>query len=116
MGMKLPFLLSLCRHSKQAGNEGDLPGDVSFAHPSDLSLTNQVHDLVSLERSPCRLKGKEAHPGLDQPFDEAMVLLDQVIQVVDLPEFDTLGKYSSGFELGNGFGIGRICIDIDHAM
>ncbi len=27
-----PFLLSSGRHSKQAGNEGNLPGDVSFAH------------------------------------------------------------------------------------
>ena len=64
---------------------------------------------------PCRFYGKEAHPWSDQPFDEPMVLLDQVIQVFDLPQFDTLGKYSGGFELGNGFGIGRILIDVDHA-
>lgn len=77
--MKLPFLLSLCRHSKQTGDEGDLPGDVSFAHPSDLSLANHVHDLISLKRSPCRFKGKEVHPRLDQPFDEAMILFDNVV-------------------------------------
>ena len=28
--MKFPFLLSLGRHSKQAGDEGDLPLDVSL--------------------------------------------------------------------------------------
>ena len=43
-----PFLLGLGRHSKEAGDEGHLPGDVAFAHPSDLSLANHVHDLVSL--------------------------------------------------------------------
>ncbi len=48
---KLSFLLSLSRHSKQAGDEGDLPNDVSFAYTSDLSLANHVHDLVSLQRS-----------------------------------------------------------------
>jgi hypothetical protein len=32
MGMKLPFLLSLGRHSKQAGDEGDLASDVPFSH------------------------------------------------------------------------------------
>ena len=53
--MKLPFLLSLGRHSKQTDDEGDLP------------------------------------------------------------QFDRLGKSSRGFELGNGFGIGGILIDVDHA-
>ncbi len=110
-----PFLLSLSRHSKQAGDEGDLPSDVSFAYPSDLSLANHVHDLVSLQRSSCCFKRKEAHPGLDKPFDEAMVLLDQVIQVFDLPQFDTLRKDSGGFELCNRLGIRRVLIDVDHA-
>ncbi len=86
--MKFPFLLSLGCHSKQAGDEGDLPLDVSFAHPSDLSLSNHVHDLVALQRSPCSLEGKEAHPWLDQPLDKTVVLLDQVVQVFDLPKFD----------------------------
>ena len=61
MGMKLPFLLSLGRRSKQTGEEGDLPVDVSFAYPSELSLANHVHDLIPLQRSPCRFYGKEAH-------------------------------------------------------
>ena len=43
-----PFLLSLGGHSKQTGDEGDLPADVSFAHPSDLSLANPVHHLLSV--------------------------------------------------------------------
>ncbi len=73
------------------------------------------HDVGNPYSSPCRLKGKEAHPGLDQPFDEAVVLLDQIIEMFDLPQFDPLGKQASGFELCNGFGIGRILVDIDHA-
>jgi hypothetical protein len=109
-----PFLLCLGGR-EQVGDEGDLPGDVSFAHSCDLSLPDHVHDLVALQRSPCRFQRKEAHPGLDQPFDEAVILLDQVVQVFDLSQFDRLGKDSSCFEVYNGFGIGRILIDIDDA-
>ncbi len=60
-----PFLLGLDRHSKQAGDEGDLPVDVSFAHSFDLSLANHVRDLVSLQRSPSRFHGKEAQSRFD---------------------------------------------------
>jgi hypothetical protein len=81
--MKPRFLFSLGSHSKQVGDEGDLSADVSFAHPSDLSLTKHVHHLVSLERSLCRFNEKKAHSWLDQPFDTAMILLDQGIQVFD---------------------------------
>ena len=90
MGVQFLLLLGLGSHSKQAGDEGDLISDVSFAHPSDLSLANHVHDFVSLQRSPCRLKGKEAHPRLDEPFDEAVILLDQVVEIFTLPQFTSI--------------------------
>jgi hypothetical protein len=114
LDVKAHLLFSLGGHSKQAGDERNLILDVSLPHPSDLSLPDHVHDLVPLERSPGRFHGKEAHPWLGQSFDKAVILLDQVIQVFDLPEFDLLGKGSSGFEVGNGLGIGRILIDINH--
>ena len=75
--MKFPFLLSLGRHSKQAGDEGDLIRDVSFPHPVYLPLANHVHHFVALQRSPRALEGKEAQPWLDEPFDKAVVLFDQ---------------------------------------
>ena len=56
------LLFCLGRHSKEAGDEGDLLHDVSFAHPSDLSLANHVHSLVALQCSPGRFHRKEAHP------------------------------------------------------
>src|SRR6266516_7669394 len=114
MGMKLPFLLSLGCYSKQIGDEGDLPSDVSFVHPSQLSLANHVHHLIALKRSSRRFHGKEAHPRLDQPFEKAMILLHQVIEIFDLPQFDTLSKDSGSFEIRNGFRIGSILINVDH--
>ena len=82
-GKRLPVLLGLGRHSKEAGDEGDLPADVAFGHAMHLSLAKHVHDLVPMPRSPGRFHGKEAQPGLDKSFDKAMVLLDQVMQVFD---------------------------------
>jgi hypothetical protein len=71
-----PFLLDLGRYSKQAGNEGDLPGDVAFGHALHLPLADHMHALIPLKCSPCRFHRKEAHPRLDQPFDEAVILLN----------------------------------------
>ncbi len=77
------FLLSLGCHSKQAGDEGDLTSDVAFGHALHLPLADHVHALVPLERPVCGLERKETHPWFDQPFDQAVVLLHQIIQVFD---------------------------------
>ncbi len=108
------FLWCLGRHSKEAGDEGDLPGDVSFAHPSDLTLPEHVHARVPLQRSLCCFHGKEAHPRFDPSFDEGVVLLDQGIQVFDLPQLPAFSQQPGGFEFSNGFRIRRIFIDVDH--
>ncbi len=92
------FLLSLGRHSKQAGDKDDLILDVSLLHTVYLPLAKHVHHLVALQGSPRCLKGKEAHPWLDQTFDKPVVLLDEVIEIFDLPQLDRDGKRSAGFE------------------
>ena len=48
MGMKAHFLLSLGCHSKQAGDERDVPCDIPLFHPVDLPLADHVHTLVAL--------------------------------------------------------------------
>jgi hypothetical protein len=60
MGVKPRFLLSLGSHSKQAGDESNLPQNVPFFHAAYLPFPNHVHDLVSMSRVPCRFKGNEA--------------------------------------------------------
>ncbi len=115
MSEEVSFWFSLGRHSKQGSDESHLPKDISFVHSLHLSFPDHVHDLIALQGSPRRLEGKEAHPWLDQPFDKTMVLLDQVVEVFDLPQLHTFSKHPSGFELSNRFGIGRIFIDVHHA-
>src|SRR5690348_9827388 len=65
---RLPFLLGLGGHSQEAGDEHDLPGDVSFVHVLHLSFAHHVHHLLPLSCPPCRLKREEAHCWFDQPF------------------------------------------------
>jgi hypothetical protein len=48
MGVKPHFLFSLGCHSKQAGDEGNLPGDISFVHVLYLSFPNHIHHLIPL--------------------------------------------------------------------
>ena len=62
-----------------------------------------------------RLKREEAHSGLGQAFDEPMVLLDQIVEVLDLPQFGSFWKESSGFQIGNRFGVGCVFVDVDHS-
>jgi hypothetical protein len=112
MGVKSHFLFSLSSHSKQAGDTRYLPQDISFFHATHLPFPDHVHDLISLQGSPRALPRKEAHPRLDQPFDKAVVLFDQVVEVFHLPQFYAFRQNSSRFEVCNGFGVGSVLIDI----
>ena len=83
MGMKAHFLLSLGGHSKQASDERNLTHDVPFFDATHLPFPDHVHDLISLQSSPRALERKEAQPRFDASFDEAMILFDNVVQVLD---------------------------------
>jgi hypothetical protein len=70
-----------------------------------------MHILISLERVPSRLKRKEAHSSLDQPFDEAGILFDNSIEMLLLPHFTRFWNGSFGFQFVVGFGIRRIFVN-----
>ena len=77
MGVKSHLLFSLGCHSKQAGDERNLPHTVPFP--------DHVHDLIVLQGLPRHLERKEAQPRFDASFDVPMVLFDDVVQILDLP-------------------------------
>jgi hypothetical protein len=109
------ILLCLDSHSKQGGDEYHLTPDISFLHTVYLSLSHHIHRFVSLQRSPCRFKREEAKSWFDRPFDEAMILLDNSVEVLDLPQFTSLERASLGFQLVQSFGIGGVFIHRNHA-
>ncbi len=88
---------------------------VSFFYTTYLTFPEHVHRFISLQRSPSGLERKEAHPQLDQPFDEAMILLDEVVEIFTLPQFASVWHQPLRFELFERLWIGRIFINRDDA-
>lgn len=84
MGVKSHFLLRLSNQSKQAGDKGNLSSDVPPCYLMRLSFSNHIHHLISLGCVPSRFKGKESYSWFDEPFDEAMVLFNQIGEICTL--------------------------------
>ena len=63
---------------------------------------------------PSGLKGKEAQPWFDASFDEPMILFDDVVEILDWPQFTAVGKSPLVFQLLKGFWIGGVFIHRDH--
>ena len=80
-------MFSLGSYFKQAGDEPHLTQDISFAHAMHLALSDHVHHFIAAQGSPRGLERKEAHPELDPPFHEAMILLDDIVEVFTLTQF-----------------------------
>src|SRR5437588_12041740 len=78
-----PFGVSAFRQRAASCREGFPTALTEVLSLATSAAHNHGHHLVSLERSLCCFHRKEAQPWLDQPFDKAMVLLDQVVQVFD---------------------------------
>src|SRR5258708_17190916 len=70
---------------------------------------------ISGTGSQCRFERKEAHPELDQPFDEAMVLLHEVIEVFALPQFAPVWHHPFRFQLFESLWISSVFINGDDA-
>ena len=67
----------------QLFDEPDLTPNLIALHPPKLPLADHIHRLISLKRSPGRVKFPEALLGVDPAFDRAMVLFNDVVQVLD---------------------------------
>jgi hypothetical protein len=64
-----------------------------FSTPHIYPFRSMFITRISLRGPPRGLERKEAHPELDQPFDEAMVLFHDVVEVV-LATWDICSKKS----------------------
>jgi len=80
---KTSFLGTLGGHFEEFVDEPILTPDVTPAQPPHLALPNYVHRLIALSRSSRSLEFAEPLLGLHWPFDRAMVLLDDVVQILD---------------------------------
>jgi hypothetical protein len=65
-----------------------------------LPLPHQVHDFILLQGSLRALKGEEAQIRLDEPFNKAMILLDNVISGTSLVAVRNEQETSRYFQFG----------------
>jgi hypothetical protein len=86
-----------------------------FATPCICPLRIMLITRIALERPPRGFKRKEAQPRFDQPLDEAVVLFNQIIEILDLSEFTLVGDESCLFQFRECFGIGSVFVHVDHA-
>ncbi len=61
-----------------------MPHEVAFYDTAHLTFPEHVHSFIALQRLPRRFQGKEPKPRFDPPFDEAMILLNNIIEVLRL--------------------------------
>jgi hypothetical protein len=106
----------LGNHSKEFGNQRNLSSHIPFGHALYLSLTCSSFRILGVfaTRSRTRKSPCQVWLTVGERLDEAIVLFNQVVAVFDLPQCHVFGQDSSSFQVGNGFGISRVFIDVDH--
>jgi hypothetical protein len=80
---KASFPGTLGCHIEEFVDEPILTLDVMPAQPPDLTLPDYVHRLIALNRSSRSLEFTKPLLSVHSPFDRAMVLLDDVVQILD---------------------------------
>src|SRR5262245_7533171 len=69
---------------EEALYESTLSANVAFPDSFDLALPDHICDLIPADGSPRRVETEEADSGVDSAFDESVILLDDVIEILGL--------------------------------
>ena len=81
--------VSLGSEAEDSINKLVLASDGTLLHPPHLALPNVVHHLVALLRSPLRSELPKVLLGTDLFLDGAVILLQNVIQILNWPRTAT---------------------------
>jgi hypothetical protein len=95
---------------EELGNQGGLRRDGATAKVVNLPLPDHRHHLVAGWRPAGRSYTAEAKPRSQQPFDPAMVLLNDVVQVWALPQPREAPKIAGSRHVRRGTRIGRVLV------
>ena len=106
---------SLRGQSEHLVDQLRLPDHVALRHPSRLSLAERMHDLDAAQGPPRRGESLEAQHRPGAAFDESVVLLDDVVQILALAKIRTRSDeslVSDGFERDR---VGGVLVHGHHA-
>src|ERR1044072_216064 len=79
----------LCSEPEHSFDETYLSNDIALCEPAHLPLTNHVHRLVPLDRSQRTIHRSEPEAGSNPLLHEAMILLQNIIQIWTGPDSTT---------------------------
>jgi hypothetical protein len=93
----------------------DLAGDVVFREPPDWPFANHVHRFVSGYGSRRSIHGSKPQADRHSPFDEPVILLQDIVQVRPWPTPAALPQLAADLQFPDSSWIGGMAIDIDDA-
>jgi hypothetical protein len=67
---------------EEIGHESHLSANVAFPDHFNLPLPDHIHDLIPSDGPPRRVEVEEAESRIDSAFDEAVILLDDIIEIL----------------------------------
>ena len=102
-------------HLEELFDQPDLRPKVIAPDIPNLSFPDHIHRLISLDRSPGCVEFSETLLGVDPAFDEAMILLDDIVQVLDGSMPTTAAKRPFLLYSQDGRGVDRRLIRVDDA-
>ena len=100
--------------TKQAIDQLDLGENVALFCFFYLPFSNHVHCLITGQCALRRVEGKETQAGPGAALDEAVVLLDEIIEVFDLAQLARHWSLFLRFQGLHGLWVGGVFIDVDH--
>src|ERR1700688_2314117 len=105
----------LCGGIEKSGNEDRLSSDIASADLSNLPLPDHRHRFEPCQCSSGGSEPAEAEPRSDQTLDAPMILLDNIIQILALPETRTAPEFAVSLHLRDRPWIGGVLVDRERA-
>ena len=103
------------RQIKELVDELILSANIIVADPAHLSLANHVYSLIAGKRSPPGAELTKALLGLNSSFDRAMILLEDIVQILDRSMTATAAKNPFFFHARNRRAVETGLVGVDDA-
>ncbi len=107
--------LWLGRDAEDRVDELSLCDGITLGDPAYLTFADCMHRLVPLDRSAGTLYRSESKARRDPLLDEAMVLLDDVIQIGGRPATAATTKFTGLLQIGDRAGVGWMAVHVYHS-